>query len=444
MTGSPGAFLLLGRFGVVGRSPRYLEDLHRRGLKILLITAAVHPDEVAACRADPSHPAALLADAVVLEGSTAAEGGVTAAVMAAAFAWRGEYELVGVQAIGEMLVEPAGLIADAVGLRSPGLRASRVCRSKYLQRWYLSDWSPPTRLLPPAERRLEPALGLRFPVVIKPSGRSASSGVRAAADAAALASEIEGYGDDEALLVEERVEGPEYSVESLVQAGEVIFASVTSKETNADTSDRFVEMSHTVGDASDPTHRDLLAANAAILRRLAFADGPAHAELRRTADGAIYLMEVAARDAGGGLLYLYEFATGQPMEPAIIALAMGESAEYPPPRRLARQVYLKHDEGYLDEVTVARLGVEPAWVGENGRWPDPVPGPADGPPALRAVLVLRDRGDYLGALEEAGDRAVTFFIDAATVAELDDLEQRVRDAITVEVTSPDPALSRQA
>ena len=167
-----------------------------------------------------------------------------------------------------MLVEPAGLIADAVGLRSPGLQASRVCRSEYLQRWYLSDWSPPTQLLPPAERRLEPALGLRFQVVVEPSGRSASSGLRAAADAAALASEI-GLRDDEALLVEERVEAPVLGRE-LVQAGQVIFASVTSKETNADASDRFVEISHTVGDASDPTHRALLAANAAILRRLAF------------------------------------------------------------------------------------------------------------------------------------------------------------------------------
>jgi hypothetical protein len=402
-------------------------------LKVLLITASVEPQEVAACRADPSHPASLLADAAVLDGSSAPEGGLTAAALAAVFAWRTEYVLVGVQAIGEMLVEPAGLIADALGLRSPGLRASRVCRSKYLQRWYLADWSPPARLIPPGRRRLQP-VGLRFPVVVKPSGRSASSGVRSAPDAEALETAVATYADDEALLVEEQVDGPEYSVESLVQAGEVIFASVTRKQTNADTTDCFVEISHTVGDTGDPAHRELLHANETIIRDLAFADGAAHAEFRRTPDGSIYLMEVAARDAGGGLLYLYEFATGRPMEAAIVAIAMGEEAEYPSPRRVARQVYLEHDEGYLDEVNVALPGVDPIWVGEGGRWPDATPGPPDAPPTLRAVLVLRPRGAYLGALEWADDRAVTFFIDAASTAELDELEERVRAAITVRVT----------
>jgi hypothetical protein len=288
------------------------------------------------------------------------------------------------------------------------------------------------RVIPPGRRRRRPD-GLRFPVVVKPSGRSASSGVRSIPDAAALATEIAAYPDDEALLVEEQVDGPEYSVESLVQGGEVIFSAVTRKQTNMESTNCFVEMSHTVGDPEDPAHADLIRANETVIRRLAFADGAAHAEFRRAPGGSTYLMEVAARDAGGGLLHLYHLATGQPMEPAVIAVAMGEAAEYPAPRRVARQVYLEHDEGFLDDVSVEWPGVEPVWVGENGRWPDATPGPADAPPTLRAVLVLQRRGAHLGALEEAGDRAVTFFIDAASSAELDELETRVRAAITVRV-----------
>ena len=51
--------------------------------------------------------------------------------------WRGDFDIAGVYAVGEVLVEQAGLIADALGLPFPGLRASRTARSKVLQRWYL-------------------------------------------------------------------------------------------------------------------------------------------------------------------------------------------------------------------------------------------------------------------------------------------------------------------
>jgi hypothetical protein len=48
------------------------------------------------------------------------------------------------------------------------------------------------------------------------------------------------------VLVEERVEGQEYSVESLVCRGEVVFASATRKQTNETRRRTFVELSHTV------------------------------------------------------------------------------------------------------------------------------------------------------------------------------------------------------
>ncbi len=52
--------------------------------------------------------------------------------------WRRSYDIVGVYAVGETLVEPTGLVADYFGLPfPPGLRAARACRNKYLQRWYL-------------------------------------------------------------------------------------------------------------------------------------------------------------------------------------------------------------------------------------------------------------------------------------------------------------------
>jgi hypothetical protein len=142
-------------------------------------------------------------------------------------------------------------------------------------------------------------------------------------------------------------------------------------------------------------------------------------------------MEVAARTPGDGLLVLYQLATGCPLEPEILRIALGEAASYPAPRRYARQVYLQHDAGILDEVTVRWPGVEPVWVSASGVWPEIKPGQPGDEPTLRAVLVLKQRGSELVPLSDSDDRSVTFFIDAASPRELDDLEQRVRAAITI-------------
>jgi biotin carboxylase len=129
------------------------------------------------------------------------------------------HHIVGILAAGELLVEPAGLVADALGFPSPGLRATRVARSKYLQRFYLSDWSPVTVTLPPAARDAARLEGLGWPAVLKPSGRRSSSGVHQVADIAELSARYGDYSDQEVLLVEHLVRGSEYSVETLVQEG---------------------------------------------------------------------------------------------------------------------------------------------------------------------------------------------------------------------------------
>jgi hypothetical protein len=125
------------------------------------------------------------------------------------------------------------------------------------------------------------------------------------------------------------------------------------------------------------------------------------------------------------------------MEPEIVRICLGETASYPAPRRFARQVYLEHPEGRLDGVQAGFPGADVTWVGESGEWPQLRPGGPAEPPALRAVLVLRQRGDTLSALADSDDRAVTFFIDAAAPDDLDALEAEVRSAIKIDVTPPE-------
>ncbi|MDF5753555.1 ATP-grasp domain-containing protein [Spongiactinospora sp. TRM90649] len=430
MAVKPEAFILTGSFYVISRAPRFLAALAARGLKILVITPSDWREAALTAAAEPGNAAAAISDFAFTDGDLRMENSYLPGVIAGARHWLAEYTIVGICAVGETLVEPTSVVADALGLRSPGLRAGRACRSKYLQRLYAPEFSPESQIIPATERESFTSR-VGFPAVLKPATRHSSSGVWTVHDEEELRERVVDYPDYETLLVEEKVIGPEYSVESLVQDGKLIFAGMLRKRTTDQHSDTFVELCHTLANEPSREQDILLEANRRLMELLDFQDGIAHSEWRLTADGTPYLMEVAARPPGDGITILYGLATGSLIEPELVRIALGEPASYPTPQRQAREVYLEHGPGVLADVTLDWPGVTPQWVSGAPAWPEVAPGGPDDPPTLRAVLVLKERGHRLEPLCSSDDRAVSFLIDAPTVAELDELERRVRAALTI-------------
>jgi hypothetical protein len=425
----PRAFILTGYLPVICRDAVYLDDLRRRDLQVLVLTPAISRPYAQAHGSNPAHPASAIDEIAFVDGSVASEGSYLPGVIEHAERWRQSYDIVGIYAVGETLVEPTGLVADYFGLPFPGLRAARACRNKYLQRWYLPELSPTSVLIPPGAR--ESVGSVPFPAVVKPATRHSSEGVQLVHDRAELAARLSEYPMQETILVEQMIGGQEYSVESLTQDGKTLFSSVTRKETTDVDSQYFVEMAHTVPAPRDDTWDTLQRSTFAMLDRLSVENGITHAEWRLDERGEARLMEVAARTPGDGIMVLYHLATGRRMEPEILRIALGETADYPAARRFARQVYVAHTPGTLVDVTVDWPGVEPVWVNDGNPWPEMEPLPADHPPGLRAVVVYESRGAALGPIRSSDDRAVTFFIDAPTLAELDEIEVRVRAAVEV-------------
>jgi hypothetical protein len=430
----PRAFILTGFLPVVCRDSSYIDDLRRRDLKVLVITPAISRSYAQAHGDDPAHPASAIDEVAFVDGSVESEGSFLPGVIEHAERWRKRYDVVGIYAVGETLVEPTGLLADYFDLPFPGLRAARACRNKYLQRWYLPDLSPVSVLIPPGGRNSVDHESVPFPAVVKPATRHSSEGVQMVHGRAELAAQLADYPAQETILVEQMITGQEYSVESLTQDGKTLFSSVTRKETTDTESQYFVEMAHTVPAVRDDAWDAVQRANVAMLDRLGVENGITHAEWRLDERGEARLIEVAARTPGDGIMVLYRLATGRRMEPEILRIALGEPADYPATRRYARQVYVGHRPGTLVDVEVDWPGVEARWVNEGNPWPDIPALPADDPPALRAVLVYEARGAELGPIRSSDDRAVTFFIDAPTIAELDEIEERVRRAVTIHTT----------
>lgn len=411
-------------------NPDFLTAARRRGLSVLAVEAGGAGFAASAELTGPDGP----------DEHAWIELDDLTSLLCAAAGWTGRYRVVGACALREDWVETTASLADWLDTPSIGLRAGAVCRDKYRQRLHLAEWSPRFAVLPPGRDRT--ADWDHFPAIVKPTKRSASSGVLAVADSDALGQALAGYPEHETVLVEQRVYGAEFSVESLVQDGRPVFAGVTGKRTSEAAGDSFVELAHTVpADIADTVRAALLERNRQVLERLAVRDGVIHAEYRVDPAGRVFVTEVNARCPGGSIPALYRLATGRSFEDAVVAVSVGAPVDYPEPRRCARQVYVDHPAGVLADVTVTGPAPRPVWLTEESRRRVPDAAGPDEPAALRAVTVIKARGTTLTGLTSNQDRAITYLIDAPTHARLDALQAEMDDRLRVDVTPPPDALT---
>ncbi|MBC6451073.1 ATP-grasp domain-containing protein [Actinokineospora xionganensis] len=428
-TARPPAVLFMGDLVIVARQTRLIAEAHRRGFApLLVVTPYTDPARLAELRADPEHPLSKLADVVEVEDAK------VDFVVPGIQPWLRRYDVQAVLCVGDFFVEPVGVVADCLGVPGAGSAASRISRNKMLQRTALPDFSPAFQVVTPADRTSPIAPDMTFPVVVKPVARFSSLGVRQVHKAEDLPGVLATYPEDETVLVESRVVGPEFSVEALTQNGEVLWSGVTAKRTNESGGIFFTEMGHTSpAELSDADERALVEANAKVLRRLGFRDGISHAEFRLSADGPV-MMEIATRLPGDGITFLWELATGEPLEPVMLDLALGEPTAYPAPRRRACQVYLDHPFGPLRDVT--STGAPVSWVTRDDSWPAFTPQAPDAPAKDHAVLVTVVEGEVLGPQTDSEARSASVVFDLPLDEATEPLAKLYADTVTITVDTP--------
>lgn len=172
-------------------------------------------------------------------------------------------------------------------------------------------------------------------IIVKPAFSSGGRGVmRLAAAAAGLLPPAFAHAQSfclpgEGVMVEEFVEGDEFSVEMLSRAGEVHVLAVTDKFTSGPP--HYVELGHQQPSRLSSADRAAVEATAVMtVRALGIEGSAAHAELRLGRDGPV-VMECAAR-AGGGFItsHLVPLSTGFNMVSACISVALNEAPDLQP------------------------------------------------------------------------------------------------------------------
>ncbi|MHB2027385.1 MAG: ATP-grasp domain-containing protein [Acidimicrobiales bacterium] len=239
-----------------------------------------------------------------------------------------------------LAVDDQGVLIGATAAAQLGLRhnapsAIAATRDKTLMRELLDAASlrqPAYRSVPYDGQVVPAAAQLGYPCVVKPVTRSASQGViRVDNDAEAARAEVRIralLGEcRESLLVESFVSGDEVAVEGLLTRGRLEILAIFDKPDPLD--GPFFEETIYVTPSRQPpsllTQIETTAAQAA--RALGLREGPVHFEFRIGPDGAVTILELAARSIGGLCSRALRFGAGVSLEEVIIRHALGLGLE---------------------------------------------------------------------------------------------------------------------
>jgi biotin carboxylase len=239
------------------------------------------------------------------------------------------------------------IVAEAaarLGFRYLDPQAARACRNKDETRAALQRAGLPVpwfRVLSSIEEAWSASQEVAYPYVLKPVSESSSKGVRLVRDAEELLAhfrEVHGWRENAReqrlegkLLVEELLDGPEFSVETFtLERGRTQVIGITTKHLSEPP--LFVELGHDFPSRIEPgCGAALTAAALAALAALGYDIGPAHTEVRLTAAGPV-VVEVNPRLAGGMIPELIVHASGVDLVGALFAQLTGGEPDLAPRR----------------------------------------------------------------------------------------------------------------
>lgn len=166
-----------------------------------------------------------------------------------------------------------------------------------------------------------------FPVIVKPRDNSGSRGVKLCRDntelVAAIAEALP-YSHLNTVLVEEFIEGPEYSIESLHHDGKSEVIQFTEKKTTEFPYN--VELGHIqpakISDENKKKIRDIITKIGIALK---YENCPSHTELKIN-DRGIYVIETSPRLGGDYITStLTPLSTGVNLEDELLKISLGET-----------------------------------------------------------------------------------------------------------------------
>lgn len=228
----------------------------------------------------------------------------------------------------ESAVPVIAYVADKLGFVSNSIESSLITSSKFNQREALKKAGvkvPQYYLI----RGLSEIsnINIKFPVIVKPSDSGGSQGI----------SKIYSNGDlnnaylyavnfskKKEVIIEEFIDGREFSVEFISNKGQHYFIQITDKVTTEEP--RFVEIEHhQPANVSEELKERIILMVSEALTALKIENSASHTEIKLNSKNELYIIETGARMGGGNITSdLVKLSTGYDFVEGVIKLALSK------------------------------------------------------------------------------------------------------------------------
>ena len=222
-------------------------------------------------------------------------------------------------------------VANKIGLPGNSMECTRKSTNKYLMRQAFCENNipSPNYIVVDEDTDLRD-INISYPLIVKPTDRSGSRGVTKIDEESELivaVSKALNESFERKAVVEEFLEGKEYSVEGISFQGVHSILAVTEKHTTG--SPNFIEIAHRQpADLDEKTYLNIASVIRCALDSLEITNSATHSEIMIDDDGNINIVEIASRMGGdcigSDLVYL---STGIDFLKATIQLACGEKPD---------------------------------------------------------------------------------------------------------------------
>lgn len=223
-------------------------------------------------------------------------------------------------------------VAEKLGLTGNGIESSMIATNKYLMRKAFEKNGDPSPKNYRSDELTEQILDeLELPLIVKPVDRSGSRGITKIEDKAEISKAIqiaEELSFDKKAMIEEYVEGQEYSVEYISYQGKHTFLALTKKFTTG--APHFIETGHVQpADVTEETLHHVQQVVEHALDTLLIKNGASHSELKINEDGDIRIIEIGGRMGGDCIgSDLVQISTGYDFVNMVIDVACGREPKF--------------------------------------------------------------------------------------------------------------------
>jgi len=361
---------------------------------------------------NPSAPAMQYADIPLLLSTRDEEGHIREAKKI-----NEETKIDGAMTIGTDVSRTVAKITNALGLPGVSYETAARASDKILMRETLKkNGVPVPKFLGAAneEEAKNAAADIGYPLVLKPTDSMGARGVvyvNSEEELTKAFSEAREYSSEARVIIEEYMEGPEFSIDALVHKGKIYWAGLANRIIQ--NPPHFVEEGHIIpGKFSSSLEKEIYDVMKQAIEAVGIRNGAAKGDIKQTSEG-IKIGEIAARLSGGFMsTHTTPAAFGINPVRAAIRIAIGED---PGPLRPLRNL-VAYEHAFFPKPGKIRkiLGIEEV---------KSLPGFVD-------IIILRGPGEMAvqprNNVEKAGNVIVTGSTREEAEARMSDILSKVK------------------